>query len=78
MAETQNKGSMGSSYGAGQGVSVYFNGSPNLGNAMIYNAGTTFGMGKHTSGFVSLDYDYGNQTYGYRAFGTSFGVKYAF
>ena len=78
MAETQNKGSMGSSYGAGQGVSVYFNGSPNLGNAMIYNTGATFGMGKHTSGYVSLDYDYGNQSYGYRAFGTSFGVKYAF
>ena len=77
MAETQQKGQMGASYN-GQGVNVYFNGTPNLGNAMLYKVGSVFTANEKISGYFTLDYDYGNAAYAYRNYGTSFGMKYAF
>lgn len=77
MAETQQKGQMGASY-SGQGVNVYFNGSPNLGNAMLYKVGSVFSGSGPVSGYFTLDYDYGNASYGYRNYGVTGGIKYAF
>jgi hypothetical protein len=77
MAETQQKGQMGASY-SGQGVNVFFNGSPNLGNAMLYKVGSVFNGTGPVSGYFTLDYDYGNASYGYRNYGVTGGIKYAF
>ena len=77
MAETQQKGQMGASYN-GQGVNVYFNGSPNLGNAMLYKVGSVFTANEKVSGYFTLDYDYGNASYAYRNYGVTGGIKYAF
>lgn len=76
MAETKQNGQMGANY-SGQGVNVFFSGSPNLGNAMLYKAGSVFG-GERVSGYFTLDYDYGNASYAYRNYGVTGGLKYAF
>lgn len=77
MAETQQNGQMGANFNSNQGVNVFFNGSPNLGNAMMYKAGSVFG-GDRMSGYFTLDYDYGNASYSYRNYGVTGGIKYAF
>lgn len=76
MAETKQNGQMGANYN-GQGVNVFFSGSPNLGNAMLYKVGSVFG-GERVSGYFTLDYDYGNASYAYRNYGVTGGIKYAF
>ena len=76
MAETKQNGQMGANY-SGQGVNVFFSGSPNLGNAMLYKVGSVFG-GERVSGYFTLDYDYGNASYAYRNYGVTGGIKYAF
>lgn len=76
MAETQAKGQMGANNT--QGVSLYFNGSPNLGSAMQYKVGSVFSGKDKVSGYLTLDYDYGNASYAYRAYGVTGGIKYAF
>ena len=78
MAETQQKGQMGASYSGNQGVSLYYSGAPSLGNAMQYKVGSVFNADEKVSGYVTLDYDYGNGSYNYRAYGATLGVKYAF
>lgn len=77
MAETQKNGQMGANFNGNQGVNVFFNGSPNLGNAMMYKVGSVFG-GERMSGYFTLDYDYGNASYSYRNYGVTGGIKYAF
>ena len=77
MAETQQNGQMGANFNSNQGVNVFFNGSPNLGNAMQYKVGSVIG-GDRVSGYFTLDYDYGNASYSYRNYGVTGGIKYAF
>ena len=78
MAETQQKGRMGASYGANQGVSLFYSGSPALGNAMQYRIGSLFGGDGKVSGYFTLDYDEGDASYNYRALGATVGFRYAF
>jgi hypothetical protein len=45
---------------------------------MQYKVGSVFSTNEKVSGYLSLDYDYGNASYSYRAYGATFGIKYAF
>ena len=76
MTETQQKGRMGASF-SGQGVDLHFNGSPTMGNAMLYKAGSII-TSDNVSGYLTLDYQHGDSSYAYRNLGVSVGMKFAF
>jgi hypothetical protein len=61
---------------ANQGMSLSYEGSPNLGDAMLYRAGVKFNFGKNTTGYLNVNYEQGINA-SYQSMGATFGLNYA-
>ena len=68
---------MGSSYSSTNGPTIYANGAPSFGNAMIYKAGAKLNMGRKVSAYATVDVEQGNKTYNYRGIGGTLGLRYS-
>jgi outer membrane autotransporter protein len=69
--------SMGSSYNPGYGPTIYSNGSPSFGNAIIFKGGAKYSWSRKVSAYITLDVEQGNATYNYRGIGGSMGMRYS-
>ena len=69
-------GTVSGSFDANRGISVSFDGTPNLGDAMLYRGGVKFNLGKNTTGYLNLNYERGIST-SYESIGATFGLNYS-
>jgi uncharacterized protein with beta-barrel porin domain len=77
VTDTATQSSMGSSYSPANGPTIYTNGTPSFGNAMIYKAGAKLNMGRKVSAYATVDVEQGNKTYNYRGIGGTLGLRYS-
>jgi uncharacterized protein with beta-barrel porin domain len=77
VSDTANSSAMGASYGTATGPTIYSNGSPSFGSAMIYKAGAKYHLDNKVSGYFTLDVEQGNKTYNYRGIGGTVGLRYS-
>jgi uncharacterized protein with beta-barrel porin domain len=76
VTDTASQSTMASSYSAINGPSIYSNGTPSFGTAMIYKAGAKYHWSRSISAYGTLDIEQGNKTYNYRGIGGTLGVRY--
>jgi outer membrane autotransporter protein len=78
VTDTASQATMNASYTASGGPSIYSNGTPSFGNAMIYKVGAKYNLGRTISAYGTLDVEQGNKTYNYRGIGGTIGLRYSF
>jgi hypothetical protein len=67
---------MNAAYTPSYGPSLYANGTPTMGNMMIFKGGAKYDWGTKVSAYATLDIEQGNAAYSYRGIGGSIGAIY--
>jgi len=78
VTDTASQATMNASYTTSGGPSIYSNGTPSFGNAMIYKVGAKYNLGRTISAYGTFDLEQGNKTYNYRGIGGTVGLRYSF
>ena len=76
VTDTASTGGMSSAYNSATGPTIYSNGTPSFGTAMIYKAGAKYNFGRTISAYATLDVEQGYQN-GYRGLGGTIGMRYS-
>jgi outer membrane autotransporter protein len=76
VTDTASSQAMSSSYSPVNGPSIYANGTPSFGNALILKGGAKYTVSDKVSAYATFDIEQGNKTYNYRGIGGSIGVQY--
>ena len=74
--DTISSGNMSASNNPNYGVSLYSNGTPSFGTAMIFKGGAKYNWGSKVSAYATVDYEQGNKSNNYRGIGGSAGLIY--
>jgi uncharacterized protein with beta-barrel porin domain len=69
--------SMGAAYVPGYGPTIYANGTPSFGDALIFKGGMRYNWTRNISAYATIDVEQGNATYNYRGIGGSIGMRYS-
>jgi hypothetical protein len=68
---------MNAAYTPSYGPTLYANGTPTMGNMMIFKGGAKYNWGTKISAYATLDVEQGNAAYSYRGIGGSIGAIYS-
>ena len=77
VTDTASTGGMSAAYSAVTGPTIYSNGTPSFGTAMIYKAGAKYNLGRKISAYATLDVEQGNSSNNYRGIGGTIGMRYS-
>ena len=69
--------SMSSQYSAANGPSIYTNGSPSFGNALIIKGGAQYSFDDNLSAYFTVDIERGFNANSYRGIGGTVGLRYS-
>ena len=68
---------MSATYTPTYGPTLYSNGTPSMGNTVIFKGGAKYNWGTKVSAYATLDVEQGNAAYSYRGIGGSIGAIYS-
>ena len=77
VGDLMSQSTMNAAYSPGYGVSLYSNGSPSFGNAVLFKGGAKYNWGTNVSAYATINVEQGNASYNYRGIGGSIGAMYA-
>jgi hypothetical protein len=68
---------MAAAYNPGNGITLYSNGSPSMGDTVVIKGGAKYNLGDRISAFATVDLELGTDADSFRGIGGSIGAMYS-